>query len=951
MTIASITSITKTLPDSERWLSWIVDNSPLAIFGADVEGKVMLWNPACERIFGWRAEEVIGSTTPMVPEQFRAEGESFRRRAIAGESMSDVEVVRQRRDGSLVQLSYWNAPIYDPDGKAVGVLFIAVDISERKRAQEELRVANESLRAIVENSPIAIYAHDLDGHVTLWNPAAERIFGWSEQDALGRVPPFVSKETLAEFDAIRMQVLHGNSMKDVEVTRQRKDGTPIIISANVAPLYDAARRPIGHLSVSVDITERKQAEQALLRTQERLELALDSSNLILWDLDQKAQTILLSGQLYAKPGAQSSYAVMPLDVFTSRLHPEDIWAFRDNYVRALKGEAPDYRAQHRYRTDSGEWKWTETRGKVVERDPQGRALRIIGTIRDISERKAVEEVLRANEERFRLIAENVTDLIAVVDAQGKRVYNSPSYRALFGDEQLLPGSDAFKEIHPDDRDSVRGVFEDTLVTGVGHRTRFRFVLSDGSTRFIESQGSVIRDASGAVTRLVVVSRDVTDRIGTEERIWHLANYDPLTNLPNRTLLGERIEQELAYARNMRQLLAVLFIDLDNFKGVNDSLGHHAGDELLQQFAERLRGVLRTRDLIARQGGDEFIVLLPGLSERSQVDNVCHKILEVSRLPFQIAGQEAHVSASIGVSLFPEDGANADDLLKHADTAMYFAKSEGKSDYKMFTDQMEESVQRRVRLEKTLRTAIDRDEMLLHYQPVVNLASGAVHGMEALVRWKHPELGVLMPGAFIQYAEDSGAILEIGAWVVTEACRQVGAWHSQGYPKVSVAVNVSGRQLKDDGFVDTVLRALREARLDPRYLELEITESVMLEHVSQTLQTLNRLRGEGIRLAIDDFGTGYSSLSYLKRFNVDRIKIDKSFVHTVAHDRNDAAIVKAIVAMARSMEIEVTAEGIEEEAQARNVLAYGCQWGQGYLFGRPMPAADMEQLFQSLDPAR
>ncbi len=941
----SITPITKTLPDSERWLSWIVHTSPLVIFASDADGVIMLWNPACERMFGWRAEEVIGRPTPVVPEAYRAQAELFRRRALDGESMMDVEVVRQRRDGSLIQLSFSNAPIYDPHGKAVGVLFIAVDITERKRVEEALRVANDSLRAIIQYAPLAIYAYDRDGCVTLWNPAAERIFGWSEKEALGRLPPFVPEEKLAEFDAIRKQVLSGGVVQDLELTRQRKDGTRVFISTNGAPLYDATGQPIGHMSITIDNTERKRVEQTMLRTQERLKLALDGSSLILWDLDLEARTIFLSGQLFPEPGTESVGAVMPFDELMTRLHAEDVATIRDAFVSALKGDAPDYLVQHRYRTDAGEWKWTESSGKVAARGPNGRARRMIGTVRDISERKAAEEVLRANEERFRLIAENVTDLIAVVDAQGKRVYNSPSYRALFGDAQLLPGTDSFNEIHPDDRDSVQRVFQDTLVTGVGHRTRFRFVLADGSTRFIESQGSVIRDAAGTVTRLVVVSRDITDRLSAEERIWHLANYDPLTNLPNRALLSERIEQELAYARNTRQLLAVLFIDLDNFKRVNDSLGHHAGDELLRQFAERLRSILRAHDLIARPGGDEFIVLLPGLSDGSQVNNVCQKILEVSRLPFRIGAQEAHISASIGVSFFPEDGADADDLLKHADTAMYFAKSAGKSAYKLFTAQMEESVQQRVRLEKTLRAAIDRDEMLLHYQPVLNLASGAVHGMEALVRWKHPELGLVMPNEFIQHAEDSGAIVEIGAWVVTQACRQAGAWHAQGYPKVSVAVNVSGRQLKDEGFVDTVLSALREARLDPRYLELEITESVMLEHVSQTLETLDRLRGHGIKLAIDDFGTGYSSLSYLKRFNIDRIKIDRSFVHNITTNRNDAAIVKAIIAIARSMEIEVTAEGIEDRSQAEHLLAYGCQWGQGYLFGRPMPVAEMERVFQ------
>ncbi|HWH39303.1 MAG TPA: EAL domain-containing protein, partial [Usitatibacter sp.] len=443
--------------------------------------------------------------------------------------------------------------------------------------------------------------------------------------------------------------------------------------------------------------------------------------------------------------------------------------------------------------------------------------------------------------------------------------------------------------------------------------------------------------------VVFNSRDVTDRKVIQERIQHLAYHDNLTGLPNRLLFQDRLANSIARAERSSHKVAVLFVDLDNFKNINDSLGHDAGDELLRGVSRRLSQCIRLEDSIARQGGDEFIVLLDSIDDSRGGSVVAQKILNALRQPFRVGGIEQHVSGSVGIALYPEDGHDPQTLMKNADTAMFHAKAQGKNAYQYFTAQMNVAVKRRMTMESALRRAVMSKDFVLHYQPQVDLRTGAIVALEALVRWQPPDGATIMPGDFIPLAEETGLIGELGEWVLHEACRQARAWQDAGMGLRRMAVNLSARQFADAGFLETVTRVLERTGLDPRALELEITETQVMSQTEPLMALLNKLSGMGVQLAIDDFGTGYSSLSYLKRLPIRKLKIDQSFVRDVTVDPNDRAIVAAIINMARSLELVTIAEGVETHAQLELLQAAGCDVGQGYLFSRPATATALQAL--------
>jgi len=549
-----------------------------------------------------------------------------------------------------------------------------------------------------------------------------------------------------------------------------------------------------------------------------------------------------------------------------------------------------------------------------------------GTIVDITDRKKAETALRDSEERYRLMAENSTDLIARTTPNGIFVYASDALRSLLGYEPSeVVGTPIRDLIHPDDRPALRAIVPDT----VGRTFSYRALRRDGSIVWFESTSRAIVGESGEVSEIVSVSRDISERRRAEEQIEYQAYHDALSGLPNRLLFRDRLTIALAHAKRQDTPLVVMFLDLDRFKIVNDTLGHSLGDELLRVIAERLRSVLREGDTIARMGGDEFTVLLSDLKNAGAAAKIAQKLLEIVAQPVRVEGYELYVTTSIGIALFPNDGDTAELLLKNADSAMYRAKELGRNSYQLCTPAMNTRAAERLSVENALRRAIEREELVLHFQPLVRLDTRETVGMEALLRWNRPGLGIVSPATFIGIAEETRMIVPIGEWVLREACRQA---RLRGMRRV--AVNLSPRQFQQSDLRDVVARALDESGLDPRLLELEITETTAMFHTERSIATLIELRDLGVSIALDDFGTGHSSLSYLRRFPIDRVKIDREFIAEIDKSRSNRAIVSAIVAMAHGLDLAVTAEGVETEAQVEFLREQRCEEVQGYLFGRP-----------------
>ena len=463
----------------------------------------------------------------------------------------------------------------------------------------------------------------------------------------------------------------------------------------------------------------------------------------------------------------------------------------------------------------------------------------------------------------------------------------------------------------------------------------------------DDQVLMLQQANAHLVIATIEAHKLAEQVETAKvYLDHLAHHDVLTDLPNRMLLHDRLSQAIELARRQGRKLAVMFMDLDRFKHINDSLGHAVGDQLLQSVAERLMACVRQSDTISRQGGDEFVLLLPYIEHAEDAALSAQKILAALALPYRIEGRDLHISVSVGISIYPDDGQDAESLIKSADTAMYYAKEGGRNNYQFFEPDMKIRAVERHSIEAGLRRALERHEFVLHYQPKVNLLSGAIVGVEGLIRWQHPERGLLAPAEFVAIAEDCGLILPIGRWVLREACLQARAWLDAGMPTIIVAVNTSALEFRAKDFLENIRATLDDTRLEPRHLELELTESVLMRDAEATNSLLQALADLGVRLAVDDFGTGYSSLSYLRRFPIDTLKIDQSFVNKMASNQDDAAIVSAVITLGKSLRRCVIAEGVETSEQYAFLLAQHCDEGQGYYFGRPVAADALATLLQT-----
>ena len=601
----------------------------------------------------------------------------------------------------------------------------------------------------------------------------------------------------------------------------------------------------------------------------------------------------------------------------------------------------DWRGELLNRRKNGRLYWDDVH-IVPLMNAAGKVAHYLSIQEDISERKQNEDTLRL----WATVFENSGEAVMITDAGNRIVSVNQAFTDITG---FAPGEVIGEQ--PSILGSGRhepDFFADMwhkLKTG-GHWQGEIWDRRKSGEIYPKWLGiSAVRDNRDQLTHYVAIFSDISERKAAQERIEYLAHHDALTGLPNRSLLADRVEQALAHAERNQSKLALLFLDLDRFKTINDSLGHPIGDALLREVTRRLLATVRDSDTVCRLGGDEFVVLAGDLADDDTAGTVAQKLLEVTLQPFEIEGHRLTVSVSIGIALHPADGDGFDILLKKADTAMYHAKDAGRNTYRFFTEQMNINVVERLFIQNRLQQAVANQEFVLHYQPQIALGTGRIIGVEALVRWQNPELGLIGPDRFISQAEESGSIVAIGDWVLREACRQARKWADDGIDQLSIAVNISTLQLHQNDFADQVLRILGETGHDPRRLELEFTESILIHDVDRVIRQIRQLKAAGIGIAIDDFGTGYSSLSYLKQLDVDRLKIDRSFIRDIGSDPDDAAIVRAITQMARSLRLKTMAEGAETSEQTRFLLAEGCEDVQGFLYSRPIDAAAFLRLFQ------
>jgi diguanylate cyclase (GGDEF)-like protein/PAS domain S-box-containing protein len=721
-----------------------------------------------------------------------------------------------------------------------------------------------------------------------------------------------------------------------------RDETGLIHRAFEAGATDFIVKPVKPELLVYRVRYTLRASRSMIKlaeSEERLASAQRIAHLGNWDLNTSTGMFRCSSEIFSIIGLAQDSQRVSFERFLFTVHPSD----RHMVASCLATAARQHNAcsiEFCIKRSDDTLRTVLLQGRV---DPQipGKTPHMSGTLQDVTEMRQVED-------RARMLKEAVDCLpigITLCDVNGKIIYANPAEAEMHGyaDNELV-GKEArqlapqglVKELKPDQLNTI-GLFK-------RESTNLR---KNGEEFPVQLTSIAVRNSEGRCLGLVTTCEDITGRKEAEIKMHRLAYYDPLTNLPNRSMFLDRLHQALALAFREKRKVCLVFIDLDNFKDVNDTHGHDLGDKLLQEVAVRLAGTMRESDTLARLGGDEFVVVLTSVTSHESTAMAAQRILSVFTLPFFIDGKQIYSSASIGVALYPDDGRDTENLLKCADTAMYCAKNEGKAQFRFFSSEMNHKIMRRVALENCLRQGLEKEEFFVQYQPKWDIKTARMVGVEVLVRWQSPEFGLIQPSEFISLMENSGMILDLGQWVLRTACVQAKDWASAGHQCFNVAVNISGKQLKHPDFFAMIDKVVRESGVDPKILELEFTESVIMEQSDKTIDTLKLLKKMGVQLSIDDFGTGYSSLNYLKDFPIDRVNIDRSFISDISCSSDYAAIVEAIISMSHSLNMKVLAEGVETGAQLHFLTKLGCDEVQGFYLAVPMTACDLTKNLRGM----
>jgi diguanylate cyclase (GGDEF)-like protein/PAS domain S-box-containing protein len=801
---------------------------------------------------------------------------------------------------------------------------------EKDAQQEMLRLAT-----IVQQSEDGIISAELDGTITSWNRGAERIYGYSAVEALGRHISFCyPPEKHAKAHTFLQRIADGETIERIETQRVTKNGTIIDVSLSVSAIKDGTGKIVGGSGISRDVTARRQAQDALVESERRYRSLFENM----------LEGFAYCEMLFDDGGRPIDFVYLAVNSTFGKLTGlENVVGKRvTEVIPGIKESEPELFERYGRVALTGKPErfeievkalgiWFSISAYAAENG------RFVATFDNVTERKRAELRLRVAEEQYRTIFEENSIGICNSTADGRFLSVNPAFARMFGydsPEEMLARVLNARQLYVDAKHR-REIGRQLREQGKCEDREFQGYRKDGSTIWIRASVRAVHNADGSFLYYVGAAENITEHKCLEERVQFLAYYDALTGLPNRTLLQDRLTKALASARRRKDKVALLFLDLDGFKTVNDSLGHSVGDIVLKEVAERLKKWAREQDTVARVGGDEFLVVLTAIKDISDAAVAAERLMDAITAEFVVQGHFLGISCSIGISIFAEHGRDGETLIKNADAAMYCAKESGRNNFRFFTKDMNAQAVERLTLENSLRLALGRGELFLVYQPQMEIATGRITGLEALLRWQHPELDLVPPDNFIRIAENSGLIMPIGEWVLRTACSQTRKWQDEGLPAVPVAVNVSAVQFRQAGFCELIGRVLWETGLAPQYLELELTESLLLSNADVMFSVLQELKAMGLKLAIDDFGTGYSSLSYLKQFPVGRLKIDRSFIRDIAVNPDDAAITTAIISMAKSLSLKVIAEGVEDEAQMSFLRAHQCDEIQGYYFSKPL----------------
>jgi diguanylate cyclase (GGDEF)-like protein/PAS domain S-box-containing protein len=809
-----------------------------------------------------------------------------------------------------------------------------------KNATHNARIAQDRYRILFERSPDAVVVTAPDGRIIDFNPAALDFFCTSRSELKGsNIATFFAN--LADRAPLLRQVDKSGLIHNAPIIFVGKGGQLKHSLVTTMRLDEPDGSIYGYQSVIRDVTQHRRAEKKLYNQKSYAEQLIDIAPEAIAILDLDDRVIRINEEFcrlfqYTKDtciGRRMEELIVPDHLKAENLSLSS---------RAMGGAC--FEVETRRMRKDGTLVDVSILAKPIATENEEPAIYVI--YRDISARKQAQEALEKSEARHRTVLEAAPDPVIVRDMDGRIIYLNPAFSRVFGwrlaECQNRSIDFVPPENQPETHQFLAQIRQGSSFSGVETR---RFT-KDGQVVDVSISGAVFFDTEGNPEGYVNTLQDISERRKKDEELKYVAYHDMLTGLPNRKSFYMCIDDLLQHSsrRNSDRTWALMFLDLDKFKQVNDALGHDTGDQLLKGVAERLKECLRETDHLFRLGGDEFTIILTNLSLDIDVARVARKIIKSLARSFRFNGQEIFTSTSIGISVFPSDGWEVEGLVKSADMAMYAAKENGGSDYRFFTEEMNRKALYRMKMEGSLRKALDKNELVLYYQPLVN-ETNRIMGMEALLRWNHPELGLVLPADFIRITEETGIIVPVGRWVLQTACNQTKRWHDMGYPDLFVAVNLSSRQLHEPDFVEMVVSILRESGLPPACLKLEVTESSVIQNPELCISKMKMLRAHGVTFSIDDFGTGYSSLSYLKRFPIDTLKIDRSFISDAMSSKGDQEIVKTIIAMARNLNIDAVAEGVETQEQKDFLASYGCNSMQGFFFAHPVPVETFKDLLQ------